>query len=105
MDAHTKARFELRADILKALAHPTRLFLVVELSRQEECVYELAGLIGADMSTISRHLKILKQARIITEEKRGAQVYYRVNVPCLGNFLRCLESIVSETLTTEMSLV
>lgn len=105
MDAHTKAQFERRADILKALAHPTRLFLVMELSRREACVYELAELVGADISTISRHLKILKQAAIIREEKRGTQVYYHVRMLCLGNLLSCLETIVSETLAAEMNLM
>ena len=36
MNAHTKAQFELRATILKAMAHPTRLFIIDELSRQEQ---------------------------------------------------------------------
>ena len=105
MDAHTKAWFELRADILKTMAHPTRLFLLVELSQHEICVYKLAELVNADISTVSKHLKILKQAGIITEEKRGTYAYFHVNMRCLGNFLSCLEGIVRETLNNEMNLL
>ena len=99
MDVHTKEWFELRVDILKAMAHPTRLFLLMELSQHEVCVYKLAELIGADISTVSRHLKILKQVGIISDEKRGSHVYFHVSMPCMGNLLHCLEAIVREKLT------
>ena len=65
MDQVTRVRFEARARIIKAMAHPTRLFVVDELSRGEKCVRELTEMIGADMSTVSRHLSILKEAGII----------------------------------------
>ena len=57
---------------MKALAHPSRLFIVDELSRSgERCVCELTEMVGADMSTVSRHLAMLKGAGIIEDEKRG----------------------------------
>ena len=46
MDDATKERFEARARIMKAMAHPTRLFIVDELSRTERCVAELTDMIG-----------------------------------------------------------
>ena len=56
----THDRYAARATIVKALAHPTRLFVVDELSRHgRRCVCELTEMIGADMSTVSRHLAIL----------------------------------------------
>ena len=77
MDAKTQAKYEARAKIIKAMAHPTRLFIVDELARHgERCVCELTELVGVDMSTVSRHLAMLKNAGIIEDEKRGAQVYY-----------------------------
>jgi DNA-binding transcriptional ArsR family regulator len=95
MDAKTQAKYEARADILKALAHPTRLFIVDELSRNgERCVCDLTEMIGVDMSTVSRHLALLKSAGIIADEKRGAQVYYHLRVKCVLNFFECVESVM-----------
>jgi ArsR family transcriptional regulator len=52
MDQIVKARFEARAQIMKAMAHPTRLFILDELSRGERCVTELTDMIDADASTL-----------------------------------------------------
>jgi DNA-binding transcriptional ArsR family regulator len=48
-----------------------------ELSRGERCVCELAALVGSEMPTVSRHLAQLRNAGIVDDEKRGAQVFYR----------------------------
>ncbi len=87
--------FETRATILKALAHASRLLIVDELSRGERCVCELRDLVGHDLSTVSKHLTILKNAGIVEDDKRGKQVYYRLKVPCVLNFFHCLESVLS----------
>jgi len=95
MDAKTQARYEARAEVIKAMAHPTRLFIVDELSRvSERCVCELTEMIGADMSTVSKHLSILKAAGIIDDEKRGSMVFYRLRVPCIMDFFRCVETVM-----------
>jgi len=95
MDAKTQARYEARARIIKAMAHPTRLFIVDELARNgERCVCELTEMVGVDMSTVSRHLAILKGAGIVEDDKRGAQVYYRLRIKCVLNFFECVESVM-----------
>ena len=95
MDAQTQAKYEARARIIKALAHPTRLFIVDELARAgEKCVCELTEMIGADMSTVSKHLSQLKQAGIVEDEKRGSMVFYRLRVKCILNFFNCVESVL-----------
>ena len=70
-----------RARVLKALGHPTRVFLVDHLAGGETCVCELAELVGADVSTVSRHLGVLRVAGILVGERRGAQVFYRLVAP------------------------
>jgi ArsR family transcriptional regulator len=88
-------RYEARVRVVKAMAHPTRMFIVDELSRSgERCVCELTEMVGADMSTVSKHLSILKNAGIIADDKRGNQVYYRLRVPCIVDFFRCVESVI-----------
>ena len=95
MDAKTQAKYEARARIIKAMAHPTRLFIVDELARNgERCVCELTEMIGVDMSTVSRHLATLKAAGIIADDKRGAQVYYSLRVKCVLSFFECVEAVL-----------
>lgn len=92
-----KKRLDLlqnRANILKALAHPSRLLIVEELSRGEKCVCELQEMIGADMSTVSKHLSVMKRAGLVEDDKRGLQVFYRLLSPCIMNFFECVESVV-----------
>jgi DNA-binding transcriptional ArsR family regulator len=105
LDDKTKARFEARARIIKAMAHPTRLFIVDELSRKEKCVCELTDMIGADISTVSKHLAILKGAGLVRDEKRGSQVYYSLRVPCVLDFLNCVESVMKSTAREQLKLI
>lgn len=94
MDKRALARFEARAEIMKAMAHPTRLFIVDELSRGERCVCELTEMVGADVSTVSKHLSILRNAGIVEDEKRGAQVFYMLKMRCVLNFFVCVETVL-----------
>jgi len=91
----TREDFEARAKVMKALAHPTRLMMIEELSRGERCVRELRDLADRDLSTVSKHLSILKDAGILQDEKRGKQVFYRLRVPCVLNFFHCLDSVLT----------
>jgi DNA-binding transcriptional ArsR family regulator len=93
MTASARAQYKIQARIIKALAHPTRLFIVDELSRGERCVCELTGMIGVEMPTVSRHLSQLKAAGILEDEKRGSQVFYRLRVPCVLNFFKCVQAV------------
>ena len=87
-------KYKKRAVIIKALAHPTRLFIVEELSKQEKCVCDLAQMVNADISTVSKHLSVLKNAGIVQDTKRGSQVYYSLKVPCIMNLFSCVENVV-----------
>jgi ArsR family transcriptional regulator len=105
MNRKTKELFEARAKIVKAMAHPTRLFIVDQLAKKESCVAELTDKVGADMSTVSKHLYLLKAAGIIVDEKRGSQVYYSLKVPCILNFFSCVESVLKDTARKHQSLI
>ena len=87
-----------RAKVLKAMAHPSRLFIIEELEKGERCVCDLTEMIGADISTVSKHLSLLKQAGIVIDEKRGNQVFYRLRVPCIINFFGCVEKVLESQL-------
>jgi ArsR family transcriptional regulator len=94
MTEEQKKYFEEMANISKALAHPTRLFIVHELSNSEHCVCELTELIEADTSTVSKHLSVLRNAGIITSEKRANMVYYRLRCPCVLDFFQCIIDVI-----------
>ena len=93
MTAAARSDYKAKAGIIKALAHPTRLFIVDELARGERCVCELTDMVGVEMPTVSRHLSQLKHAGLVEDEKRGAQVFYRLRVPCVLNFFKCIQAV------------
>jgi ArsR family transcriptional regulator len=95
MDIETKARFEDRARVIKAMAHPTRLFIVHVLSEGEQCVRALTEMVGADMSTVSRHLSVLRSAGIVQDDKRGSTVYYSLRMECVLGFFECVEAVLN----------
>ena len=105
MDAQTKARYEAQAKIIKAISHPTRLFIVDELKKQERCVYELTEMIGADISTVSKHLSVLKAAGIVQIDKRGTQIYYQLKVRCILDFMHCVEHVLKLNAKEHLDLV
>lgn len=79
------------AGIFKALGHPIRLMIVEMLLDGERCVCELQKNSGRDMSTISSHLNVLKNNRVVSCEQRGKNVYYSLCCPCLRQVLVCLK--------------
>lgn len=100
-----KAMIEAKANVLKALGHPTRLWMAEQLADGEKCVCELGEYIDADFSTISKHLSVLKQAGVVEDEKRGKQVYYRLKVPCILKFMPCVEAVIKAKAQDQLALV
>ena len=84
---------KLKATIFKALGHPSRLHIVETLEKGESCVCELVKQIGADFSTVSKHLTLLKNAGIVEDNKRGKMVYYKLKVPCILKFINCIDNV------------
>lgn len=105
MDIADHARYAARAEIIKALAHPTRLLFVQALADGERCVCELNELVEADVSTISKHLALLKSAGILQDEKRGARVYYSLRIPCVLNFFTCVEAVLKAKAEQQAELI
>lgn len=90
-----RLRAEVRAEVLKALAHPTRIFIVDLISREgERCVCELTEHVGADTSTVSRHLAILRSAGVLKDRKEGTTVYYSLTCDCISEFMHSLEGLI-----------
>jgi DNA-binding transcriptional ArsR family regulator len=105
MDDKKRALFNAQASVLKAMAHPTRLFIVDQLSRGEKNVGDLTSMIRSDVSTVSKHLSVLKNAGIIKDDKRGTQVFYSLGMPCVLNFFSCVQSVIKSKADDQMQLL
>jgi len=101
----TKSQYEARAQIAKALAHPTRLLLLDALVEKDLCVCEMTELVGADQSTVSKHLAILRDAGFVEMEKQGAMNFYSVRCQCLDQFFGCIESVLRQKVQAQQELV
>jgi len=90
-----KATASRRSSVVKAMAHPTRLLFMELLLDGEKCVCELTEVAGCDITTVSKHLAVMKRAGLLACEKRGLQVFYRIACPCFVEFFRCIDLIAS----------
>lgn len=84
-----------RSIIVKAMAHPTRLLIMEALMQDEHCVNDLTEMAGCDITTLSKHLAVMKRAGLLACEKRGLNVFYRIACPCFPEFFRCIDLITT----------
>lgn len=71
--------------------------MIDALAEGEKCVCELQQLVGADMSTVSKHLSVLRKAGLVTDRKLGLQVFYTLRVPCITEFFGCVEAVMTRS--------
>jgi len=95
MDVEQKI-LEQQAKIFKALGHPARLKMTCLLREGPKSVGELTDYVGLDMSTVSKHLSVLKEAQIVSSSKRASTVFYKLELRCLDNFLICCYSFIAK---------
>ncbi|MDP3177295.1 MAG: metalloregulator ArsR/SmtB family transcription factor [Spirochaetaceae bacterium] len=86
-----RQRLTRRAAILKSLAHPSRLLIIEMLEAAPRCVGELTAAVGADITTVSKHLTVLKKAGLVRDEKRGTFSEYSLVCDCVTHFVDCIE--------------
>lgn len=65
-------------DLLRALAAPVRIAIVLELRAADLCVHELVEALGVAQPLISQHLRVLKAAGVVHGERHGREVVYRL---------------------------
>jgi len=91
---------ELKAEILKALAQPTRLKILELLRNGERCICEIVPAINGEQSNISRHISLMQKSHLVTTRKDGVKVMVRVRDPEIFNILdrvgRILKSQMKE---------
>jgi ArsR family transcriptional regulator len=85
---------EIRAKIIKSMAHPVRLMMIEFLKKGERSFSDIFDLFQLDKSTVSKHLLVLKEAGIVTSRKSGADMIYKLEVPCVTDFLSCVTAVI-----------
>ena len=86
--------YKMKAQVAKALAHESRLMIIDALKDKDMCVLDLTQLIGADQSTVSKHLSVLKNAGILEDRKDSNRVFYHLKTPCVINFFECAMEVI-----------
>jgi DNA-binding transcriptional ArsR family regulator len=88
--------FKMQARVLKVLANESRLRIIDRLNRGECSVGELTDLIGTDVSTVSKHLALLRANGIVDDRRQGTTVFYKLLTPCVCNFFACATQVIKE---------
>jgi DNA-binding transcriptional ArsR family regulator len=78
---------ELKADVLKAIAQPTRLKILELLRNGEKCICEIVPAINGEQSNISRHISVMQKGHLITTRKDGVKVMVKVRDPKIFEIL------------------
>jgi len=93
MNTKDKDLHNHRVDVFKALAHPSRLYIVLRLADGEACVGDLTCEVGADVSTVSKHLAILRDAGLVADRREGQNILYSLACACILDFIHCVDSV------------
>lgn len=93
MNIQDKNLHEHRVDVLKALAHPSRLYIVLRLAEGEACVGDLTQEVGADVSTVSKHLAILRDVGLVADRREGQNILYSLSCGCILDFIHCVDAV------------
>jgi len=90
--------FEDQAALLKASADPYRLTILATLARSSDdvCVCDFTGALPLNQPAVSHHLKILRDAGLVTSERRGTWVYYRLAPDARERLSHALHSVIPE---------
>ncbi len=101
--------YEVKANLFKGLAHPVRVRVLEILAASpddETPVAELLEATGMEASHLSQHLAVLRNYGLVTAERRGNQVAYRLAYPQVADLLRVARALLGAILeTTERTLI
>lgn len=89
----------LKADLFRALAHPTRIAVLELLAVRERTVQELQDALGLDQPAVSQHLAALRSRLLVSSRKEGTLAYYTLRSPLIVELLRASREFLSDRLT------
>jgi ArsR family transcriptional regulator len=83
-------------ETFKVLSDPTRLQIVLAVSKQELCVIDIAELLGITQSAVSHQLRLLKTLRLVKQRKEGKLVFYALDDEHIEDLIRVAARHISE---------
>jgi ArsR family transcriptional regulator len=93
---------DLKADILKAMAQPTRLRILELLRDGEKCICEIIPAINGEQSNISRHISLMQKSHLVSTRKEGVKVMVKIRDPRIFEILEKV-SLVLKTQIQEQN--
>lgn len=96
---------ELKAEILKALAQPTRLKILEFLRKGEKCICEIVPAINGEQSNISRHISVMQKSHLVTTRKDGVKVMVEVKDPKIFDILDRVTAILKNRMNEQSKLI
>ena len=96
---------ELKAEILKALAQPTRLKILELLRNGERCICEIVPAINGEQSNISRHISLMQKSNLVTTRKDGVKVMVKVKDPKVFEILDSIALLLKKQMIETRRLV
>ena len=82
--------YRWRAEVFKALSHPTRLVILDALNSRKHCVSELVEMVPGTQANTSKHLEVLRRAGIVRRRRQGSKMMYELALPCSGQPMPCI---------------
>jgi DNA-binding transcriptional ArsR family regulator len=106
MEAYMEERvLELKAEILKALAQPTRLKILQLLRNGEKCICEIVPAINGEQSNISRHISLMQKSNLVTTRKDGVKVMVKVKDPRVFEILDSISIMLRNQMSERSKLI
>ncbi len=97
--------YELKANLLSALGHANRLRILEFLKDGEKCNCDIYPELNLEQSNLSRHMKILQEAGIVSARKQGLRVYYKVTDDRIFQIMDIVTEIVKSNLKRSLEFL
>jgi ArsR family transcriptional regulator len=96
---------ELKAEVLKVLAQPTRLKILELLRNGEKCICEIVPAINGEQSNISRHISLMQKSQLVTTRKDGVKVMVKVKDPKIFEILDSVSLLLKKQIQETGKLI
>jgi len=96
---------EMKAEVLKALAQPTRLKILELLRDGERCICEIVPAINGEQSNISRHISLMQKSHLVTTRKDGVKVMVKVKDPKIFEILDRISLLLKKQIVETGKLI
>jgi ArsR family transcriptional regulator len=96
---------EMKAEVLKVLAQPTRLKILECLRKGEKCICELVPILNGEQSNISRHVSLMQKSHLVTTRREGVRVMVRVSDPKVFEILDTVGVVLKNQIREQKELL